>query len=236
MALVLSLAMANVVFSQEVKRHNVSLNTVNLAFGTVQASYEYGFNENMSLALSIGQKFSSGMMRISGFDSPTLQTNDFNFKGIKFIPEYRWYIQKTEQNHTGFFIGAYYKFQHYKSPLRGIHTVPLTGELIPVDIDTNILTHTLGLQIGYKLPIYKGLFADFIIAGPGYSLNQLTLSKNHLEVPEFYQNIINDIREKYKDADFILTHSEIKKHGNGSHSAWFRLPAFRYGISIGYRF
>lgn len=223
--------------SQEFSKHNVSLNPINLAFGTFQASYEYAFSPKMSAAVSVGQKFSSGVMTISGFDSPTLQSEDFDFKGIKIIPEYRWYLQKTDKNHTGFFVGAYYKFQWYESPLKGVYTVPQTGEKANIDLDASITTHAFGIQIGYKLPIYKNWYADFIIAGPGYSFNTLTLTRNQLEVPEFYQEVIQNIREKYKDVDNFISNSEFKKNSNGNKaSARFGLPAFRYGVSVGYRF
>ena len=64
----------------------------------------------MTVGLSAGAKFSSGIFKISGFDSDRIKTDDFSYKGIKFIPEYRWYLQKTERSYTGFYVGAYYKF------------------------------------------------------------------------------------------------------------------------------
>lgn len=223
--------------AQEERRHSVSVNPVNLAFGTFQASYEYGFNKNMSAMLSVGQKFSSGVMTISGFDSPTIQSNDFNFSGTKILPEFRWYLQSTKPNHTGFFVGAYYRFQSYKSPFVGVYTESNTGEKSNIDIDTRLTSHTVGLQIGYKLPISKNWFADFIIAGPGYSYNTLTLKRNQLEVPEFYQDVMDNIRDKYKEVDTFIKNSEFKKGEDGSSaSATFNLPAFRYGVSVGYRF
>lgn len=231
------LSLGTALHAQEMSKHHASINPINLTFGTAHLSYEYAFNQNMSAAVSVGQKFSSGIMSISGFDSPTLQSEDFSFKGIKIIPEYRWYLQKTDKNHTGFFVGAYYKFQSYESPLKGVYTVPQTDETANIDLDARISTHALGLQIGYKLPIYKNWYADFLIAGPGYSINTLTLTRNQVEIPEFYQDLVQNIRDKYKEIDQLISNSEFKRNSDGTKAtATFRLPAFRYGVSVGYRF
>ncbi len=100
---------ANSLNAQE-QKNQISINPANLAFGTFQVQYERGINKDMTVGLSAGAKFSSGIFKISGFDSDRIKTDDFSYKGIKFIPEYRWYLQKTERSYTGFYVGAYYKF------------------------------------------------------------------------------------------------------------------------------
>ena len=188
----------------------------------------------MTVGLSAGAKFSSGIFKISGFDSDRIKTDDFSYKGIKFIPEYRWYLQKTERSYTGFYVGAYYKFQSYSDDVKGTY-YSASGETSPIDVKAKLVSNAFGLEAGYKLPIKKHFFVDFVILGPGYSSNSLTITKNQPLLPGFYKDAIKELKNKY---DFLgqVGDKEFKDNGDNSSTVNFGLPAFRYGINIGYSF
>ncbi len=89
-------------------------------FGTVQVQYERGITENMSLSMNVGLKTSSGIFKLRGLETNKITTDDFNFRGFKIIPEYRWYVQK--QGFTGLYMGAYFKYQNYRVDIKGAYT------------------------------------------------------------------------------------------------------------------
>ncbi len=97
-------------FAQEVEKHQKNGITIDLflpVFGTAQLQYERLITKNISLNLSVGYKFSSGVLKLKGIDRNAIKTDDFNFKGFKIIPEFRWYPQKNKVAGFGFYTGAY---------------------------------------------------------------------------------------------------------------------------------
>ena len=220
--------------AQESQKNHISFNPANLAFGTLQVQYERGINKDMTVGLSLGTKFSSGIFKISGFDSDRIKTDDFSYTGIKLIPEYRWYLQNTDKSYTGFYVGAYYKFQSYTDDIKGTY-YSTSGETSPIDVKAKLVSNAFGLEAGYKLPIKKHFFIDFVIMGPGYSSNSLTITKNQPLPLEFYKDAIKGLKNKY---DFLgqIGDKEFKHNGDNTSTVSFGLPAFRYGINLGYSF
>lgn len=219
------------------QRNNIMFNPLALAFGNFQFEYERPINHNLSLGLGVGIKTSSGLFKIPGFSTEFITTNDFSFSGIQLTPEFRWYTQKLERNHTGFYVGAYYRYQNYKDEIEGFYTSSITGYLSPLDVETNLISNTFGVQIGYKLPIKENFYFDFLIAGPGISFNKIKILENQPLPLEFY---IVDVGEAIVDEFAFLeivnanVHFEETNTDNGKST--FTLPAFKYAIRVGYSF
>lgn len=233
--LLLSISMRsqqNAAISVEQKNH-IMLNPFALAFGTFQVQYERAIGESTSLGLSVGAKTSSGILDTPGFNTFTVVTNDLSFSGIQISPEFRWYVQKTERSHTGFFVGAYYRYQNYKDDLLGTYTSSITLEDTPLDIRTKVITNSIGFEVGYKLPIKKHLFIDFLIAGPGIAFNKVTIEERQALPIEFFTiDAALAIIEEYRVLDALGTDVKFNEQGE----ATFSIPAFHYGIRIGYSF
>lgn len=105
------------------------------------------------------------------------------------------------------------------------------GTISPILIDADALSLISGLEVGYKLSVGKSFFLDFIIAGPGISFNTLELHEVNPVSEAFY----DDLTEALKDfgvIDVIDPDFEI----NGNQKTKVTLPAFRYGIKLGYSF
>lgn len=210
-------------------RNNVSIDPFGLFFGSIHGTYERSINSSMSVGLNVGYKYNSGILRVEGIDIDQISTKDFDFSGIKIIPEFRWYLQKGGM--TGFYIGGYLKYQNYKAPIEGIYTDNYY-ETSPIDLVARIKTTVVGLQVGYKLVIKKRFFADFLIAGPGFGSNTFEIKENK-PVPEGFYNDLNDALETY---NFFGNYKlDIKLDANQK-SDKVNLPAFRYGIKVGYMF
>lgn len=222
-------------FGQKYNNHNLSIQPFNLALGTLQGAYEYGLTPNISASISIGQKLASSIIDFSNIEHPNLSLEKFQLKGIKIIPEFRWYLQSSKQRHTKFFIGAYYTYQQYTTPIKGTYTTATTSHKIA--LDGSILSQAIGLQIGYKQPIAKNFFLDFMIAGPGYSLNQLSISRSTSEINDKFEEIIENSREKNPTINQFINNFTLERlDDNRKATTKFEFPYLRFGLSIGYRF
>lgn len=217
--------------------HNtVSVAPFGLLFGNLQVSYERAITSSSSVELEAGLKMSGGLLKINGFDSPTLQTNDFEFTGITLTPGYRWYPLKGSRSHTGFYLGGYYRFRAVGDNVEGNYTSSKTGTDSPVDLDVKLVTSTVGFQLGYKLPIHKHFSVDFLFAGPGLSFGTLSVNENQPLPEEFFTDAENAIRNNLSFLDPYLENIKFKGTGDLSSEADVTLPAFRYSIKIGYSF
>jgi hypothetical protein len=211
------------------EKHYVSIDPFLPVFGTTQLQYERGISKNMSLSLSVGFKLSSGIFKLRGIDTNKIITEDFNFKGIKIIPEYRWYLQK--QGLSGFYLGAYLKFQQYTNAIDGTY-IDNSAENFTIALDAKIKTLALGVQLGYKLIVIKNFFIDFLITGPGLSFNTFELKEN-APIPQGFYDDLSEAISNYGIFDFIDTDFQINANQKSETKI---LPAFRYGIKFGYRF
>ena len=93
----------------------------------------------------------------------------------------------------------------------------------------------MGINVGYKLKIWKRITADFTIAGPGYSFNKLNLHFDSDISQESIDQIRQTIADRYNFLSDKLPEFETEEQ-NRTYRSNFSLPAFRYGISVGYSF
>jgi hypothetical protein len=202
-------------------------------FGTVAINYERAILPRMSLGIGFGQKFSSGILEISGIDNERLKTSDLSFEGIRILPEFRWYMSKSDKGLTGFYVGVYYKYQTNNCAVSSIYTpdnVPATPA--NVNFDLRIRTHSAGLQLGYKLFAYKKFYADFLFAGIGLSRSELE-TEIESDVPEGYFDELSSGVKRF----FILKGIKPKLVNRDDQlQATFTALSLRYGIKIGIGF
>lgn len=203
-----------------------------LVDGVMQLGYERKFGENISLAVNFGLKNENGLIRMSGIETPSIVTSDITYSGFKIIPEFRYYFKKTQQYQLdGFYVGAYTKYSKFGSNLYGSYFND-EGTEYRIDADLNISIVSLGLMVGYKLPISKRFNVDFLIAAPGGSNHRYSLDNNVTLPDEFYEDVVEAL-ESYSFFDYLKSDFrwEVKKRRTE-----FFFPMFRYGISISYRF
>jgi hypothetical protein len=227
-------------FSQEDKnntqdriiKNEVSFEILNIINGVYQFSYERYLGKNFSAALALGYKGKKGLVGISGIDSEKLKTGDLFYTGFQIAPEIRYYISKTSTNNlNGFYVGAYLKYHNYTSDLTGTYiSDDQTNYDLAFEAKFNITS--VGLMIGYKLPITKRLNIDFLIAGPGSGRYNFKI-KNRTDLPDEFYDDLNDALEEYSLLDFINSDFRFSQVDNRSN---FSAISFRYGIAIGYTF
>jgi len=212
--------------------HNneVSFEVLGLIDSQFLFAYERALGENFSVKLGLGYKTEDGLLNLKGIDQPNLITDDFTYSGIKIIPEVRYYINKTQSNKLdGFYFGAFMKLSQFKNDLNGNWT-----DSSDIDYDIKFIAKynvtTVGLMVGYKLPIGKHFVIDFLIAGPGAGSYNFKL-KNTQDLPqEFYDDFNEALEEYFQSIDLDFDLSEIDEKLD------FVLPSFRYGVSLGYQF
>lgn len=216
----------------EITKNHVSIDPFLLTFGTLQFQYEYQIGKNMSVGGSLGYKFSSGIFKAQGIQSPTLNTENIDFTGVKIMPEFRWYLN-NEQGIKGFYIGSYYRFFSYGTNISGSYVNNESSTNL-IDLDVAINSHTIGFEAGYKIMLFKkkAFYLDFLIAGPGVSFNKVKFTEN-LEVADGFYSTLGQELSKYS----ILESLDIDDINIDKNKGFnITLPAFRYGIKIGYCF
>ncbi len=209
-----------------------------LLFKNYRIQYERGIGDKSSLSLALGIKSSGNILKISGFNSPRVKTNDFDFTGYSLITEYRWYFLNTKRKRTGVYLGMYYKYTNTGQNITGTYNSLNTGKTYPIDIDAKIITNSLGVLLGYKLMLGNHFNLDFLIAGPGYSYLKLKAYERKPIPAQFYADLASAVIEDIDInvvSDFIEDH-EIDKKLPRDKSIGFSLPAFRCVVKIGYSF
>ncbi|WP_190808747.1 DUF3575 domain-containing protein [Flagellimonas sp. S3867] len=214
----------------DTKKNHLSVDPFLPVFGTYQVQYERALGASSTIGLSLGLKTSSGIFEVSGIDVNRISTKDFNFNGIKLLPEFRWYIQKPESGYFGFYAGAYAKYQNFKDDISGIYE-DSNQQDIDILINAKIRTLGFGLEVGYKLPIRKRFYIDFLIAGPGISFNEISLDEIE-PVPEEFYDDLSDALAEYGFFEWLNPDFRI----NGNQDTNITLPSFRYGVKLGYTF
>ncbi|WP_298754581.1 DUF3575 domain-containing protein [uncultured Psychroserpens sp.] len=212
------------------RKNHISVDPILPLFGTFQIHYERGIGINTSLGVSFGYKGSSGVFEVTQISFDRFDSNDLNFSGFKVIPEFRWYFQKRKSGLNGLYLGAYFKYQDASADLGGVYT-SREDEVSDILIDANLKSSVFGIELGYKWLLKKGFFIDLIFAGPGFSTNRITLT----EISPVPQAFYDDLSEALQDIgiiDFIDPDFRV----NGNQETKITLPAWRYGIKLGYSF
>lgn len=229
--------LSSAIYSEEKKdsvlrKNEVSLVVSELINGALHVRYERKISRNMSFGLGTAIKGEEGLIHLSGLQSKQLETSDLTYTGFKLVPEFRYYLKKTQQYEMdGFYFGAYMKYSRYVSQLFGTYTDDL-GQDYRIDSRANLDILTMGFAIGYKLALNKRWNFDFIIAGPGAGSHRYTV-KNKFDMPDSFYEDLTEALEKYSLYDLI--NSDFKTDLERAR-AKFIFPAFRYGFSIGYTF
>ena len=216
----------------EITKQHLSIDPFLLTFGTLQFQYEHQIGKNMSIGGSLGYKFSSGSLKVKGIQSAKLNTENIEFTGIKVIPEFRWYLN-NKQGINGFYIGSYYRFFSYGANINGTYINNETSTAL-IDLDLTINSHTVGFEAGYKIMLFKkkNFYLDFLIAGPGVSFNTLKFKEN-LDVVEGFYTTLGQELSGYSIIESLDIDEITIDDDKGVN---ITLPAFRYGIKIGYSF
>lgn len=213
-------------------KNEVSFEVLQLINGVYQLSYERYIWNNFTGALALGYKGKEGIVKLSGVDTDQIKTGDVYYTGYQIAPEIRYYLKNTSKgNLNGFYLGLYLKFSDYKSTLSGTY-IDDEGVNYDMEFDLKLDITSVGLMIGYKLPVTKHLNIDFLIAGPGSGKYNFQI-ENKKDLPEEFYEDLNNALEEYDLLDII--NSDFR-FSNVNNKSAFSALSFRYGIAIGYTF
>ncbi len=199
--------------------------------GSMLFGYERAFGDHIGVNLLVGYKGKNGLLKLSGLDTDLISTEELTYSGTRIIPEFRYYLkERTSGMATGFYFGAYLTFVNYKSDFKGIYTNE-DGDA-PFQYDVKVNTNAFGLMVGYKLAVSNRFSIDFLIAGPGAGNYKFKLEEV-VPAPAGFLIDLNDALELYSLADLINADFDFSPSNKDDSLA---LPAFRYGITLGYSF
>ncbi len=216
------------------KRANeVGIEFLGLIDGQTLITYERSFGQHFTGLIGAGPKSKEGLINISGIDGPTIQTGDLFYSGFKILLEGRYYIQEHEYGRaTGFYVGLYTKFSNYDSDLIGTYTNS-DDEVFTLNFDAEINVTSVGLMVGYKLPLSKRFAIDFLIAGPGAGSYKFGIQNKSDDLPEEFFDDLSEALENTSLLDLIDADFEFNRNKQDSK---FTTVSFRYGISLKYSF
>ncbi len=218
--------------SKEVK-NQVNFTVTDIFNGMYSFSYERKISKHFTVDLGFGYKTDEGLIAFSGIDREQLKTNDITYSGFKIEPEFRYYIEESDNGAmlSGFYMGAYLKYSNFKSDLIGTF-IDSDDISYAIAYAADLSVTSVGLMIGYKLPIKKHFFIDFLIAGPGSGSYKFDLETTQTPPDEFY-DVLNDALDDYSLFDLINSDFKFSERNLDSK---FSVFSFRYGISVGYSF
>ncbi len=215
------------------QKNEVSFLLTDLPTSFFTLNYERVVGKHITVDLGIGLKSKDGLIKFSGLDGEKIKTNDITYSGYKLIPEFRYYLNESTNGAmlNGFYFGAYLKYSGYKSDLEGTYIdSEAVSHYFKYKGDINVTS--IGLMVGYKLPVSKHFSIDFLIAGPGSGSYSFKL-KNIIPPPDEFYDDLNNALDQYSildliNADFKFNNNKLKSN--------FGAISFRYGISLGYSF
>lgn len=219
--------------SDETKKNNeIDIVISDVLDGAFQLKYERAIGNHFAVSLGLGYKGDKGFLRRTGLNTDKVRTDRITFSGYKIIPEVRYYIGRQEYPRMkGFYLGAYLKYSNYHSDLQGSYFDDAL-KVYDIQFDADITVTSLGLMVGYKLPVYKDFSIDFLIAGPGSGFYDFSF-ENKKDLPDEFYEDLNEALEQYPIFNFLdgdFRFSALHRKSN------FNLFSLRYAISIGYSF
>lgn len=131
----------------------LKVNPLSLLGLTLNAQYERALTKETSIQAGL---FFSGI-------SPTISGNTYNFNGIGFTPEYRYYFGNGRKNAPyGFFVAPYLRYSTFSLAVKDeMGEITASGDLNSVGG---------GLGFGYQLIMGK-VFCLEVLMGPGLAKN-----------------------------------------------------------------
>ncbi|OZV69950.1 DUF3575 domain-containing protein [Winogradskyella aurantia] len=233
------LVTSSLVFSQELednqktRANEVGLEVLGLIDGQALITYERSFGKHWSGLIGAGPIAEEGLVNISGIDREQLKTGDINYSGYKALIEGRYYINEfINQRAIGFYVGLYAKFSGYNSDLVGTY-IDSEGGNYNFLFETELNVRSLGLMVGYKLPLSKRFAIDFLIAGPGAGNYNLSFQNKSDPLPDEFFEDLNEALENFNIFDLIDGDFDFNR--NKRKSA-FDTVSFRYAVSLKFNF
>jgi hypothetical protein len=215
------------------QKNQIDLDITDLPTAFFSFSYERVIGKHISVGLGVGFKSEDGLIQFSGIATDRIQTNDIKYSGYKLIPEFRYYMNESVNGAmlSGFYVGAYLKYSDFNSDLVGTY---VDSEAVShlFEYEAEITVTSIGLMVGYKLPLSKHFSIDFLIAGPGSGGYNFELNNSIPPPDEFYDDL-NNALDEYSVLDLI--NADFGFNNNKLRSK-FSAISFRYGISVGYSF
>ncbi len=217
---------------ENIKKNEIDLVVSDLMNGAFQMRYERLVGEHVSVTLGVGYKGENGIISLSGLDTEQIKTNKILYSGFKIIPEVRYYLNNSgNAAMKGFYFGAYLKYSQYQTDLEGRY-INDALETFDIEFDADIKITSIGLMVGYKLPISDKFSIDFLIAGPGRGAYNISF-ENKKDLPDEFYEDLNEAMENYHIFDFL---DGDFRFSSVNRSSKLNLLTLRYGISFGYSF
>jgi hypothetical protein len=232
--LIIGISQAQEVIENEKRRANeLGFEFLGLVDGQLLLTYERSFGKHWSALIGGGPKSKEGLVNLSGIDGPSIKTGGLDYSGYKLLLEGRYYLNEFSNGRaTGFYLGLYLKYSNFNSDLTGVY-INSEDEEFNFLFDAGIGVRSLGLMVGYKLPLSKRFAIDFLIAGPGTGNYKFDIQNKSDDLPDEFFEDLNNALESVGLLDIIDADFEFNRN---KRTSVFNTVSFRYAISLKYSF
>lgn len=133
------------------------INPLSLVGLTLNAQYERALNKDMSMQVGL---FFSGI-------SPTVSGKNYNFTGLGFTPEYRYYFGNGRKNAPyGFFVAPYLRYSNF--------SLTVKDEMDEIIASADLNSIGGGLGFGYQIILGEIVTIEALL-GPGLAQNNFNV-------------------------------------------------------------
>jgi hypothetical protein len=215
-----------------------SLNLFSLGFQNISLKYERGLTPWMSARINGGFMIKHSYSFLDDALADSSGGRDINSDFVKtgmsgwhVMPEILFYPGKKGAT-KGFYIGLYGKVDKYKFEMpvdvgdgyeyKGVASVGRVGG---------------GMIMGCQWLIKDKVSIDWYFLGLGYNSNTLAVKVEKNGVWDITDEAVEDIESSFTDLPVVGSKIKAEKDVNSIKvSVPFSMPAFRFGLSVGYAF
>ncbi len=217
------------------QQHVLKLTLTDLVIVKLSGSYEYAFNDQISLNINGGWLPERDLFVFDAIidTDETDFSDDFFLGGISVAPELRFYFGGNAPN--GFFLGPYLVYSSYGVSSEYNYFESNTNQTIVADATGFLNSFGGGLLLGYQWILRSNVALDLFL-GLGGTSSRLGISVNDDRLSEVDLVEIADEIEDELDFLFFDFDVDIEDDGVRVKAPGVPLPNARFGFAIGYSF
>ena len=239
--LILFIGLPTIQFAQSPKnqlqspKNQLKINLTALAVNNAQLTYEHSLGKRFTLGGSGNLGLGSNLPRLLTFRR--LKDSDLQLTGSRFLsysvlPQFKWYPSLSNRTIPhGFYVGGITRFRQIRYDASAVYPDPLGGDIL-FDLNTDLISLSAGIEVGYQIHFKRNFLLDFSFFGPRYTWHSFKLSSTATLSNEVIEALSEEANELLGVgiADPRIQIVDLNRR------VGFSFAGYRYAVSFGYAF